>query len=316
MRVLRFLFALFLVPIMTPLLVPSARAVAPAPVPADWHPAQLGRSLSFEMDSRFTGRRYRILIGLPHTAAPAGGYPVLWALDGLASFPLMTVARPRPPAPGDSAEWRRKVGDEPAGLIVAVGHASGLPFDVDARAADYTPRVDVPSGDRFSTEHGGAEAFLRFLTEELRPLIAHHFALDPQRNTVFGFSYGGLFALHALSTSPQHFQRYWAASPSLWFGQDATLDALPGRLAGLDFSRTPVRLTLSVGTDEQYPASFPSAQRRAHVQSRHMVDNAKRFTERLRAAGADVRYIELADHDHLDMLMHGARHVMAFAFAP
>ena len=316
MHVFRFLLALLLGLIVPAMSARSVLADTPAPIPAHWQSAQLGRSLSFEIDSRFTGRRYRILIGLPHKDAPAGGYPVLWALDGLASFPLMTVSRPHPPSPEDSAEWRRKLGDEPAGLIVAIGHASGLPFDVNARAADYTPRADAPSGDRFSTVHGGADAFLRFLTEELRPLIARHFVLDAQRNTVFGFSYGGLFALHVLSTAPQHFQRYWAASPSLWFGQEATVEALPARLAAIDFSRTPVRLTLSVGTDEQYPASFPSAQRRAHVESRHMVDNAKRFAERLRTAGADVRYIQLADHDHLDMLMHGARHVVAYAFAP
>lgn len=307
---------------LLPVLIVSAMSVRPAladtlaPIPAHWQSARLGRSLSFEFDSRFTGRRYRILVGLPHDRAPASGYPVLWALDGLASFPLMTVSRPQPPSPEDSTEWRRKRGDEPAGLIVAIGHASSLPFDVNARAADYTPHTDAPSGDRFSNEHGGADAFVRFLTEELRPLIARHFALDPQRNTLFGFSYGGLFALHVLSTAPQHFQRYWAASPSLWFGQEATLEALPARLAAIDFSRTPLRITLSVGTDEQYPASFPSAQRRAHIESRHMVDNARRFADRLRAAGADVRYLQLADHDHLDMLMHGARHAVAYAFAP
>ncbi|THF55624.1 alpha/beta hydrolase [Pseudothauera rhizosphaerae] len=288
-----------------------------APPPAEWGPVQLSRSLGFDIDSRHTGQRYRIALGLPHKPAPAGGYPVLWALDGMASFPLMEVMRPRPPADGESTAWRRKVGDEPAGLIVAVGYASGEPIDVHGRALDYTPPgTSGPTGDKFSTRHGGADAFLRFLTEELRPLLARHFPMDPQRHTLFGFSYGGLFALHVLSTRPQHFQRYWAASPSLWFAGHHLLDALPQRLPALDFAAHPVLVEITAGVDEQYPQNAVSPERLAHLQARRVVDNAERFARLLDGAGAQVRFHKLADHDHHDMLTHGARRVIEFAFAP
>jgi predicted alpha/beta superfamily hydrolase len=148
---------------------PAALAQADAdllPVPAAWGAVELPRSLAFEIDSWHTGQRYRILVGLPHRPAPAAGYPVLWALDGLASFPLMEVARPRPPATSESPQWRRRIGDEPAGLIVAVGHAGGNPIDINARALDYTPAPTAATGDAFSPRHGGANAFLRFLTTE------------------------------------------------------------------------------------------------------------------------------------------------------
>lgn len=107
-------------------LLPVAMAQGPVdfgaqPLPATWLAPALSRSVSFDMDSRHTGQRYRVVLGLPHKAAPSGGYPVLWALDGAASFPLMEVARPRPPSAGESAQWRQKVGEEPAGLVVAVG---------------------------------------------------------------------------------------------------------------------------------------------------------------------------------------------------
>lgn len=297
----------------------SPLPVPPEPLPASWAPVQLPRSYSFDMSSTHTGQRYRILIGLPHKAAPPAGYPVLWALDGLASFPLMEFSRPRPAAPNESAQWREKIGDEPAGLIVAIGYASGEAIDVNARALDYTPPVTGQTGDGFSSQHGGSAAFLRFLTQELRPLLARHFPMNPQQHTLFGFSYGGLFALHTLSTQPQHFQRYWAASPSLWFGEHHVLKALPQRLETLDFSGHPARLMLTVGMDEQYPASFASPAVQKRLQARSMVDSAERFAAivaEAKPAGLTVKLQRLPAHDHHDMLMHGARRVIDFAFAP
>ncbi len=303
-------------------LLPVAMAQGPVdfgaqPLPATWLAPALSRSVSFDMDSRHTGQRYRVVLGLPHKAAPSGGYPVLWALDGAASFPLMEVARPRPPSAGESAQWRQKVGEEPAGLVVAVGYASGVPFDVHARAKDYTPVVTGQTGDAFSGEHGGAEAFLRFLTLELRPLLAPHFAMHPQRHTLFGFSYGGLFTLHTLSTQPQHFQRYWASSPSLWFGEHHVMRGLPQRLAALSVQPA-VRVMVTVGQDEQFPASFASAEVQKKLQERTMVDNAQRFVQ----IAADtmpawqLQFQQVPGHDHQDMLFHGARRVLEFAFSP
>ncbi|SNR75863.1 hypothetical protein SAMN05192560_0921 [Methylobacillus rhizosphaerae] len=288
-----------------------------APLPVDWQPATFSRSLGFDLTSRYTGQTYRILLGLPHKPAPAGGYPVLWALDGLASFPLMETARPRPVSANESAQWRRKIGDEPAGLIVAIGYASGDPIDVNARALDYTPVTSGSTGDTFSSQHGGEENFLRFLTEELRPLIASHFAINPERNTLFGFSYGGLFTLNTLARAPGFFQRYWASSPSLWFGGHQTMKLLPDRLKNNATALTGVnKVMITVGSDEQYPASFSSEQEYKKLQERTMVDNAEQYAQALQAQGLAVSFEKLPAHDHMDMLMHGARRVVGFAFAP
>jgi predicted alpha/beta superfamily hydrolase len=294
-------------------------ALAQMEMPSDWAAPVFSRSLGFEMTSRYTGQRYRVMLGLPHKAALPGGYPVLWALDGLASFPLMEVARPRPARVSESEQWRKKIGDEPAGLIVAVGYASGDPIDVNARALDYTPPTTGKTGDAFSFRHGGTEEFLRFLTLELRPLLARHFVMHPQQHTLFGFSYGGLFALHTLSTQPQHFQRYWAASPSLWFGEHHTMRMLPERLAVPPPLTHPVQVMVTVGLDEQYPVSFASADVQRKLQERTMVDNAQRFVQALNATGSPVwqaQFQAVAGHDHQDMLFHGARRVVDFAFAP
>lgn len=310
--------------VLSMLITPSAQsqtAVTPnIAVPADWQPGQLSRTLSFELDSKHTGQRYRILVGLPHKAAPASGYPTLWMLDGLASYPITEFMRPRPASKTDSAQYLAKIGDEAAGLVVAIGYTNGQIIDVNGRALDYTPALPpgTKTGDALSPRHGGADAFLQFLTLELRPLIARHFAMDPQRHTLFGFSYGGLFTLHTLSTQPQHFQRYWAASPSLWFGEGHTLRQLPLRLPAMRFAAA-TRVMITVGIDEQYPERFASPEAQQRLLSRAMVDNTRQYAALLGAAKLDKLQLEsqaVAGHDHHDMLLHGARRVVEFAFAP
>lgn len=286
--------------------------------PVDWHAAERERTCCFEIRSQHTGQHYRILLGLPAAAAPLAGYPTLWTLDGLATYPLMEAFRAQPVRDNDNLAWRQ-LKPSSDGLIVAIGYASGQPFDVHARALDYTPATARATGDFLSTQHGGADAFLRFITEELRPLIAQHFALDTQQQTLFGFSYGGLFTLHTLSTQPQHFQRYWAASPSLWFGEAQLLQNLLPQLAPHDFSQHPLQVQITVGLDEQYPAKFATPELEQKLAKRKMVDHAKQFAGCLRkydAVNVQINFQVLAAHDHQDVLMHGARRVLAFAFTP
>lgn len=278
-----------------------------AELPADWQAATLTRSVSVELTSRYTGQRYRIFVGLPAGKAPANGYPVLWMLDGNASFPLTELVRADRPVAG------RQPAD---GLVVAVGYASGAAFDVDARAADYTPATTASTGDKLSPRHGGADAFLDFLTLELRPLIAKQFPLDPNRHTLFGFSYGGLFTLYTLTTRPQAFARYWAASPSLWYGQHHLAGLL--EKAGSRADGAQRRVTITVGREEEFPTDVLSAERRAHLTERAMVGNVEAFAKRLGELQPAWRIQSriVPGHDHLDMLMHGARRVPEFAFAP
>jgi uncharacterized protein len=291
-----------LVLFMNPL-PPTAHAAPPQ----GWRDATLPSTYSFDIASRHTRQTYRIYVGVPAGDAPREGYPTLWMLDGGASYPITHFART-----GGSRNARLP------GLIVAVGYASDKAFDVDARAVDDTPAPDAATGDQLSPRFGGAPAFLRFLTEELRPAIAQHYPLDPRRHTLFGFSYGGLFAVHTLITAPQHFQRYWAASPSLWFS-----DALVMRRLAQERRVPPAparadKVVLTAGLEEQYPTSPLLAERLAHLKTRAVVDNVRQAAATLAHdnPGMTVDTVVAADRDHFDMLMHGARRVVDFAFAP
>nr|WP_231860060.1 alpha/beta hydrolase-fold protein [Bordetella parapertussis] len=65
--------------------------------------------------------------------------------------------------------------------------------------------------------NGGAEAWLEFIETRVKPWVAGTTRVDTGRQTLYGHSYGGLFVLHTLLARPQTFQRYVAASPSLWW---------------------------------------------------------------------------------------------------
>lgn len=162
-----------------------------------------------ELSSVDGQRQYRIWIGVPQRPAPHGGYPALYMLDGNAAMDTLDEAQ--------LAALDRR--DPP--VLVAIGYATDLRFDVVARAYDYTPPLPgaEPVIDDLVRERrgGGADVFLQLIEQRIKPAVAARAPIDGQRQTLWGHSYAGLFALHTLFTRPQSFQAYAIADPSLWW---------------------------------------------------------------------------------------------------
>ncbi|MBN5320382.1 alpha/beta hydrolase [Serratia marcescens] len=166
-------------------------------------------------DLRFTSadgqRHYRVRIAQPRQAPAPDGYPTVYFLDGNAVLMELTpalltklAAAKRPPA------------------LVMIGYDNDLRIDAAGRAYDYT--LPLPAGmKRPPRAGGGADAFLQLIENRIKPAIAAKLAIDPQRQTLWGHSYGGLFVLHTLFTHPAAFQRYIAVEPSLWWGNGMIL---------------------------------------------------------------------------------------------
>ena len=78
-------------------------------------------------------------------------------------------------------------------------------FSGEERCYDFTPSViskDAalkPDGKPWP-KTGGAHHFFTFIEEELKPQIEKNFEIDKGKQTLFGHSLGGLFALHILFT--------------------------------------------------------------------------------------------------------------------
>ncbi len=194
----------------------------------------------FRLDSVDRQRRYRIVIGTPRRKPPAGGYPAIYLLDGNAA--LMAI---------DDSLLAEVVQADCPPVLAFVCYDNDLRIDATARAYDYTParqddgaeEWDIPGRRR----SGGAAAFLTLLSGAIRAGILEKAPVNPGRQTLWGHSYGGLFALHALCTRPQSFTRYVAVDPSLWWGEGFALEQAR-RFAAAKPALSSVTLSLMFGT--------------------------------------------------------------------
>jgi len=186
------------------------------------------------------GRPYRILVSAPDGPAPAGGFPVLYVLDGDAWFgTAVEIARMR--------EYEKL----PPALVVGIAYPGGAFFDAKGRSWDFTP-PGSSDPDMEGIALGGADAFLAFLNGALKPWIRAHYETDPAKQILFGHSLGGLFVLHALFKAPEDFNVYIAGSPSIRFAGRAILKEEP--LLAANPRRASARLLVTVGGLESHPA--------------------------------------------------------------
>lgn len=211
------------------LLMAQAAVAKPAPYQLMDAPvlreASAYRFSTLEMDSADGARHYRIWLGQPPVVSDAS--PVAYLLDGNAAMAAL-----------DSQGLNQLAQSATPPVLVAVGYATPLRIERNARTFDYTPRVGSAVEQRdplTAVPSGGADVFLDLLTEKVRPQINQRLGITPQRQLLWGHSYGGLLVLHALMTRPQAFDDYAAASPSLWWNQgvvSAESQALAQRLNG------------------------------------------------------------------------------------
>lgn len=200
----------------------------------------------WEMDSRFQKRKYRIQVAIPNEPPAAEGYPVIYALDGDAVFATFAEAV--------KLQTRKPRGYEPA-VVVGIGYFSGEPFDMGRRCFDFTTPAkeeDLPErpGGQAWPENGGADGFLDFLEQELKPELERRYRLNSHKATLFGHSLGGLFVLHALFNRPWLFHSFVAGSPSIWWNRRAVLDEIPAFKATVAELDNPPKLLITIGLEE------------------------------------------------------------------
>lgn len=104
----------------------------------------------------------------------------------------------------DMVEYLRWGGFMPE--IIIVGIAYGTKGKGNMRSRDFRPYPD---------ENGiiGASRFIKFITEELFPLIDKNYRVNTDDKTLAGFSAGGRFGTYVLFTQPDLFQKYIINSP-------------------------------------------------------------------------------------------------------
>jgi predicted alpha/beta superfamily hydrolase len=224
--------------------------------------------------SRFLPRKRDIIVWLPpdYEANSKRRYPVLYMHDGQN---LMDTAT------SFSGEWHV---DETASQLVRSGEVEPLiivgVYNTEDRFAEYTPVRD--DGEYAQLGGGSADAYGRFLVEELKPMIDARYRTrpGPEDTGLAGSSLGGLVSLYLGLKYPGTFTRLGILSPSVWWDDHDIVK----KVQALD-NRPPLRLWVDIGTNEDTDA----------------VPDARMLRDALTAKGwtsSDLKYVEVQGAAH------------------
>ena len=189
------------------LTVSVSKSQAQASPAMDERQVTLDQTLEWKMQNQ-QGATYRILISKPEGAVPdSGGYPVIYVLDGNAYFASLHEAK-------RAQEQFRQA------IIVGIAYPGEAPHNFLRRSYDLSPPV---AEEQNTPPQGGQDELLDFIEHSLMPAIAERFPVDANHQSLYGHSFGGMFAIYALFTRPDLFDHIVAASPSLWWNDSYLL---------------------------------------------------------------------------------------------
>ena len=180
--------------------------LADAMVPNDLSP--LPNTEVHYLRSEHVGDEFKVIVGRSDPSMPASAR-VLFLGDTWANF-------------GTAIEIVRLLrvfpSIEPL-YVVGVGYRTTNMAEIETlRTRDFTPTVNN-ADPRDKSMMGGADHFLGFLRDELKPWIRERFDADTNDAAYFGDSLGGLFAAFVLFRQPDVFRRYGLGSAALnWDG--------------------------------------------------------------------------------------------------
>lgn len=189
-------------------------------MPLRWHPWKLpfGHTLvgnikiSTPLKSQYLNHERVLYVYLPPSyITTTQSYPVLYMHDGQNLFDeTLSYA----------GEWQV---DETLENLSAEGVefiVVGIPNAEEDRAKEYTPYIHPQFGG------GQGDAYLKFLVEEVKPLIDAEFRtqLDRSATGLMGSSLGGLISLYGLFQYPEVFSFAGAMSPAFWFNKPEIFD--------------------------------------------------------------------------------------------
>jgi enterochelin esterase-like enzyme len=197
---------------------PEVTAEENNPVPAVPSPSRLDAQLieHKNFESEYVQPR-NITVWLPDGYLPFGDqrYPVIYAHDGQNLFQPGYSYGGVEWGLDETAQQMMSAGDVQPAIIVGI-------WNTDARWQEYAPQkvVERLSGETASEWLGETlpelhgDAYLRFITEELKPFIDSTYDTSPiaEDTMIMGSSMGGLISLYAIAEYPDTFSRAAAVS--------------------------------------------------------------------------------------------------------
>ena len=227
----------------TPLPSPTATVTpTPAPVP---QPVSISGTETWRINAKAVDQEYQIFIALPASYNKSGkACPVLYLLDANESFAMATGI----------TRMLQKSQIVPDFIIAGIGYPDEFSSQIsNLRGRDFTSTQVTPPTDpylsaSFPSMSGGAANFLKFIREELKPVIDAKYRTNPADAALHGHSLGGLFSLYALLHHDGTFKRYIASSPSIWWDSKVIFQDEQDYAA--KNTSLPANVFMSAGTDE------------------------------------------------------------------
>jgi predicted alpha/beta superfamily hydrolase len=273
-------------------------------------------TVHFDLEPMDGSERYRIFLFVPKGEPPLGGWPLLVTTDGNATFPfaVASTVTQAPYPTGTNVGW---------GVIAAIGYPTDEPYDALRRAWDlgpppiksYPPYVEGGPSVRI----GGSGQLLDFIEQQLLPRLDEIARIDPTRRSLFGHSFGGLFALYALFERPWLFARWIAASPTIYWEKSEILNNEAGRQP---VSGHEVFLHLSAGEyegDELAPFQYRNEDAASRIEKRkaeRTVSLARKMADRLNDSntGIKTQFELFSGQTHMSVLGPAINRAVAIAF--
>jgi hypothetical protein len=235
-------------------------------------PVTIANSELRRLRSSIVGQDYLVKVRLPESYdEEKRTYPVLYLLDGDHAFALAT----------DVVQYLIYCEQVPDLIIISPAYGSkAAPHEGAGNMRDrdlvpfYMPGTALP--------HGGAQ-YLQFVQRELLPFAESNYRIDSTRRTLWGYSYGGIFALYALLQNPK------------LFGQYIVLDGFDEQLLGME---------------EQYAAQHMSLPAKLFVAAPpgegYSAQSA--FVDKIKSRGygdLEVEFAQLSDLGHCGIAAEG-----------
>lgn len=206
----------------------------------------ISNGLQYELNSTILKEKRIIQVQLPKNYSnedfSKANYPVVYVLDGDFNFALVSSIE----------RFNTKFLYRPQPEMIVVG------INSTDRTRDFTPTKETVRGRdgqlRFQTS-GGADEFLKFLDQELKPFIEKEFRTNGY-NSLIGHSFGGLFAMYTLMTNPELFQSYIVLDPGLWWDDQFVYKRISEKWDKTDFTKQSLFVALAYEEPENAKDRF------------------------------------------------------------
>lgn len=155
------------------------------------------------------GRAYNLFIKLPESYLEnkATSYPVIYYTDVMWHIEMLSGSTEYllEQAILVGVSWQIDIDEQ---LKLETGeHVS--------RFRDYTVQPSDNPDHQKKYKFGQAIQHLNFIQNDVIPYVEKNYRIDPDNNTYFGYSLGGLFGAYILLAQPDTFKNYILGSPSL-----------------------------------------------------------------------------------------------------